>query len=822
MTRTRANSELIIVALLLVIALAAALRFYHLSSQSLWSDEGNSAALATRTLAQITRDAANDIHPPLYYWLLRGWTRVFGTSEAGLRSLSTVLGIVLVLITMELGRRMFDRVTGLAAGLIAAITPFQVYYSQEARMYMLLAVEAALSMLLFWRFVSQEDGHLSTADGKPARDLRWPSVSGLSMVLVWTAGLYTHYAFALIIGLTALLYLAWLAASGRRGLARARLLRWLLLLALALGLYAPWLPTAVRQLAIWPTGGEAAGVAAQVQTLLATLAVGPLGYTAKGLNWIWILPALALFGALPWPFLGRGSHSGSRQLDGLRWLTPVAWVIAPLAMIVSAGLFREAYFKFLLVASPAFALLLARSVLGPWCWLRTGRATDPARQAARRSRILDALSVIWIVVGFAAVCMPTGLALALCYTDPLLARDDYRSIAQFIIGTSQTTDAVLLTAPGQSEVFSYYYQGDLPVYALPRQRPIDPDATTEEMEDLLQHKKIYAIYWAAEEADPEGVIRNWMDRRGYKTLDQWRGNVRLTVYVMPENRAPDDMVDNLQLTLGKEITLRGYRGWELTPTAGEVTQLQLMWHADRAPTRRYKVFLQLLDQRDQVIAQRDAEPSGESRPTDGWKAGEVILDNHGLLIPPGTPPGTYRCIVGMYDAETMVRLQLPDGSDFVPLRPITVTRTRNVIPLAALNMQMSQPFTFGAITLLGHDRYKRGYAHALDTPLRPGDLLHVTFYWRANAAPRADWWFELTLNDSSGRIVAVLEAPLVAPTYMTTLWQEGEIVRGEHDLLIPPDLPPNSYGLTLNLMPDAETYAGTDYLGAIAVQAPAP
>ncbi len=60
--------------LFLVLAIAAGVRFYELGSQSLWADEGNSAALASRSLARIAGDAANDIHPPLYYWLLHLWT----------------------------------------------------------------------------------------------------------------------------------------------------------------------------------------------------------------------------------------------------------------------------------------------------------------------------------------------------------------------------------------------------------------------------------------------------------------------------------------------------------------------------------------------------------------------------------------------------------------------------------------------------------------------------------------------------------------------------------------------------------------------------
>jgi uncharacterized membrane protein len=61
--------------------LALALRLYHLDGQSLWADEGNSAALAGRPFAVIAEQAALDIHPPLYYWLLKIWCSLFGQSD---------------------------------------------------------------------------------------------------------------------------------------------------------------------------------------------------------------------------------------------------------------------------------------------------------------------------------------------------------------------------------------------------------------------------------------------------------------------------------------------------------------------------------------------------------------------------------------------------------------------------------------------------------------------------------------------------------------------------------------------------------------------
>jgi mannosyltransferase len=819
MNHSRRDATLVLLLLLLILALAAGLRFYQIGAQSLWSDEGNSAALATRSLLQIARDASHDIHPPLYYWLLHLWTGVVGTSEIGLRSLSALLGVLLVLVIAHLGRSIHSKAVGLVAAFFAAISPFQVYYSQEARMYILLALEAATAVLLFWWLIAREEQVLPPPGTPPNKAPAWITLQGLALVLVWTAGVYTQYAFPIMIALLTVLYVAWVVATRSRGPVVERLLRWGLLLVLTFVAYLPWLSIAFRQVTAWPGTSVLTRIGEALARLSTELTLGPAAQSWVRGWLLGVLLGLALLGALPWAANVLKTGSRSKQLDGLAWVTPVVWLLALPLTILSLQLYREAYLKFLLIASPALVLLQARGVLAPTRWLARER---PAVETAEglpgpTFSVRSTLSAVWVFAALALVGLGSATTLARYYNDPAVARDDYRGIAQFINATGGPNDAIVLNAPGQSEVFQYYYHGALPIYPLPRQRPIDPAATTQDLEKLLVYDKIYTVYWAAEEADPEGLIQNWLNSRGYKTLDQWRGNVRLAVYVMPEHRPPDETSTDLNLKLGNDITLLGYQGWNLTPNEGEVTQLQLQWRADRTPGARYKTFVQLLDGKDQVVAQHDSEPGGGSRPTDSWKPGETITDNLGLLIPPGTPPGSYRRIAGMYDAETLERLRLPDGSDHVNLPPITVMRDKTTTTLEALSITHHKRFDFGAISLLGYDLYRRGYGHQPDTPINPGDLVHLTFYWQANTAPRADWWFDLTLSDDTGKTVASLHAPLVGEAYSTTLWSPDEIVRGEHDLAIPENVPAGTYRLSLAALPDTNTPAGTAYLDPVRV-----
>ncbi|MBM4456735.1 MAG: hypothetical protein FJ011_03030 [Chloroflexi bacterium] len=809
------DTALILLLLILIIAVAAGVRIYRLDAHSLWSDEGNSAALATRSLIQIAADAAHDIHPPLYYWLLHIWTRIFGLSEAALRGLSVLLGVLLVLVIGGLGRRFYGTSTGLAAAFIAAASPFQIYYSQEARMYILLALQATSTMYAFKGFLYREDRSLPAAGQPPGKPLALLPPWGIVLILLWSGGLYTHYFFPLMIGLATLLYAGWLWDTQRRGQVGRRLARWGLLLLATLVIFAPWLPIALRQLLVWPAGLTSATGKDAALIAVAVLGSGPTAAGEVGQWWHWALMGVALVGVLPW-------RDDKQRPFWLSWLMPVLWVVVPCLMMVALGLFREAYFKFLLIAAPGYALLLARGILGPARGLRPVPALPAGvgRLWTTGARLSGVFGALWVIVTLGLVAALFGGALGRYYGDPTVARDDYRGIVQFITATAQPDDAILLDAPGQIEVFRYYYHGNMPIYPLPRQRPLDPVATIQELDQLLKHHKIYALYWATDEADPGELIEGWMNDRGYKTLDQWRGNVRLVVYVMPERRPPDEAADALNLRLGPDLLLLGYRGWNLTPAAGEVTQLQLLWQAERPVAQRYKVFVQLLDARDQVIAQRDAEPAGDSRPTDRWKPGEIVADNHGLLIPPGTPPGMYRRIVGLYDATTGARLRQLNGQDFVTLPALRVSRSAAQPPLDALNVRYKQHFDFGGIALLGYDRYKRGFGHAPNTPIFPGDLLHLTLYWQANVKPRADWWFSVILSDASGHTVAKMQAPLVSDTYATTLWNRGEIVRGEHDLLIPAELPAETYRLSVILLPDTETPAGTAYLGAVKVTRP--
>jgi hypothetical protein len=359
----------------------------------------------------------------------------------------------------------------------------------------------------------------------------------------------------------------------------------------------------------------------------------------------------------------------------------------------------------------------------------------------------------------------------------------------------------VLNAPGQQEVFAYYYDGALPVYPLPRERPADPEATQAALQELARPGgRVFALLWATDESDPGRLVEGWLEEHAYKALDSWYGNVRLAAYALPApsagRQAPARELNVLleDAETGQGIALLGYSRLEGRVGAGDIAQFTLFWRADEVLQRRYKVFLHLLDEANHVVGQRDSDPGGGSLLTTLWEPGQVVRDNYGLPVHPATPPGSYRVEVGLYDSETGRRLLTPGGEGQVWLEPLLVERPPAPAPLAALGMEQAAGADFGPLRLLGYDAHRLGHAHEPGVPLRPGEVLHVNLYWQALAAPGGEWQVVLRLLGPDGQPVAqVVAAP--AGAYATSLWQPGDVWRGQFNLPLPGSAPAGRYRL---------------------------
>ena len=614
--------------LLAILVLSAALRFFQLDAQSFWNDEGTSARVAERSLPLITAAAIADIHPPLYYYALHFWRGLWGESEFALRGLSAILGIVLVWLIYLLGHQLFDESTALIAAFAAAINPFQVYYSQEARMYMLLAVWAAASTYCLVRCERQED------------TLR---VSYIGYVLTAAAGMYTHYAFPFVLVVHNLVAVAWLAV---RRAGWRRLAMWIGTQVAVVALYLPWLGVALQRLPEWQSPAPAYQLGPALLDILRWFAFGRTIPTAS------VTIALGAVGLF---LLASLIPTRSTLFAPPSTLSLLAWWLVPVALTFAFGLYKEAYLKFLLVCSPAFCLLFARGIVAAW-------------QIANKA--LHALVILLV----ALVATFTIQSLSNLYSDPAYARDDYRGIAQRIQQNSRPGDAILLEAPNQWEAFTYYHRDDSNVIPLARARPVTEQAAAQELSQITaKYKRLLVLYWAETEPDPNRHVERWLNANTFKASEAWFGTVRLAVYAVPA--ALSDKPDHaLDVRFGDAIQLKGYSLAGDTLASGDMLQLALFWQANAPLTTRYKVFVHVLDASDRIVAQIDREPGGELVPTTIWQPGQIIIDRYGVLIPPEAAPGRYRIAVGLYGFDN-VRLNVRGASgDQVLLGEIVVAR----------------------------------------------------------------------------------------------------------------------------------------------------
>lgn len=208
---------------------------------SIWFDEAFSAYITRFDFWQIAVYTAHDVQPPLYYWLLKIWSLVFGSSELALRSLSVVLGGAAVVFAYLLVRRLFNKYAGLLAIFFMVLSPLFIRYSQEARMYMLVV---AIALAATYALVVA----LQT---KQKKACVWYGV-------LVALGMWVHY-------LTALVWLAhvvWHAFDvWQRGQKWKQFKKvffakeWMSAYGLAALLYLPWIPAFLLQTVIVQVAG---------------------------------------------------------------------------------------------------------------------------------------------------------------------------------------------------------------------------------------------------------------------------------------------------------------------------------------------------------------------------------------------------------------------------------------------------------------------------------------------------------------------------------------------------------------------------------------
>jgi len=155
--------------------------------------------------------------------------------------------------------------------------------------------------------------------------------------------------------------------------------------------------------------------------------------------------------------------------------------------------------------------------------------------------------------------------------------------------------------------------------------------------------------------------------------EQTLGTVQIGEAKLAPPDSTPDIDQPLKVELADGITLQGYDLAPAEVSASESLTLTLHWQVRAAPSRDYQVFVHLLGDDPEPLAQGDGPPLTGDYPTSLWAAGERISDAHPMALPADLPAGNYRLLVGLYDLKTMERVPRLDGRGTSIEIPLTVT-----------------------------------------------------------------------------------------------------------------------------------------------------
>jgi mannosyltransferase len=390
------------------VVLAAALRFSTLGLQSFWYDEAFTPVHVLHAGLGATLEGVvhTENTPPLWYVLIWGWSRIFGTGAIALRLPSALFGVVTVPVAWAIGRELSERrATAIAAGAFVAVNPLFVWYSQEARAYGCFVLMSALAMLCFLR-----------AQREPTR--RRLAAFAVSASLA----LSSHYFAAFLVAPMVLLLLPrgrhradgqadWGASLLACGAVAVVGLALLVLASAQGGHGAQWIEQ-------WALSSRLQAIP---QYYLMGYSGAPLGH---GVELLVALPILAGLGLGGWRVLEPREERGALIALALA----VCGVLLPIVLVAFGA-------DYLAPRNLVAAMIPVTAVIA---------VIVTARRAGRAGAVLAAL----IVVAFLAISIDVDLS-------PRLQRGDWRGVARVLRGTA-AGERVITTVELGAAPLEYY------------------------------------------------------------------------------------------------------------------------------------------------------------------------------------------------------------------------------------------------------------------------------------------------------------------------------------------------------------------------------
>lgn len=349
--------------IVLIFVFALALRLILITQKNLWFDEIYSWHLSQQPFLSIIFTTWSDIHPPLFYFLLKIWIWIFGQSVISLRILPVLCSSISIFFIYPVARKILSEQNSLIVLILFALSPLNLFYSQEVRM---AAVNLLFNLASVYYFINLVDSRDSTKGGR--------------LYTIFTIlALYTHY-FSLFILLTQIIYLIYLKRSRHVNI-RLFLKPYLIVFLV----YLVWIPVMVIQISRgqpWRYEQNIGDVFFQLKAFTIDLALGFYQRYSDGIllyNLFLVLISIILLAALGcyWNYLTNKlnkrnvnpvNNSATSEMAGLQPMeSSDSWrgififllFIIPLilAVLVSFKQWIE-FFRYLSIIIPFFLILL--------------------------------------------------------------------------------------------------------------------------------------------------------------------------------------------------------------------------------------------------------------------------------------------------------------------------------------------------------------------------------------------------------------------------------------------------------------------------------
>ncbi len=736
-------------AICLLLLLAFGLRIGGLADHNIWWDEGIGVWLARMSVAESVQWTAGDVHPPLYYILLRGWYVLAGEGEFVLRFPSVLFSFLTVPLIYRLGKVLGDEsqsrmLIGVLAALFLTLSRFAIIWAQEIRMYALASMWATAAL---WAAV-----WLWKQGGRRA----W-----LAYVLSTLGALYSLY---LTVTVPLVANLGFVVAWWHAQRPHRMLKTWLLAQITVMALYLPWLAYALPRMHSW-SSESAFSPGFFVQLYATMLTVGSPLNLETYLPWtvsIFVVLGGALF------YLIRTRQSPA-QSGALAMLLGGLVLPAAVVLVISLPILRFYYSRPLV---PRYLLPLSACFYALLAWGITAIAS-PSIRTGGVGRRGAAWMVTLLVVGV------LGIGVRAFYPGRA-RRDDYAAIAHILEAHRQPNDAVLLYVDRDWPIFVAHYAGDYQTVSYGAAlMPATVEALLSPIWDAAEGLWLVTTPQALQ-TDPQQTVPAWLESHA-KVGHTWvSGENSLSFYARTIQRQhtlyelTSDFVPPAELEvpagadgvlLGAHFPLPRYR-------TGDTLRLSLYWLPP--PVSAVTVTLLGPETRDVAVPAPSAALQG---------ATHQQVD---IPLAPDLPGGRYHVWVSAGEEAG------------VSVGRFTLVRSAAGVQISPSDISHRVAYQLGEdIHLIGYDLPQRALA--------PGDFVELTLYWQTERAidKRYKVFTHLlgeVYNAEAGNFLwGQQDNEPGHGQALTTLWTPGTVIVDTYRIPVHPAAPPGMYTLEIGM-----------------------